>query len=59
MSASPGADLFFLCFGVASRAASGSLAAALAASHRAMLCLVFSFASSALAIAESAAVTSC
>ena len=37
--------LFFLCLGVASRAASVSSAAALAASHRAMLCLVLSLAS--------------
>ena len=51
--------LFFLCLGVASRAASVSSAAALAASHRAMLCLVLSLASKALAIAESAAATSC
>ena len=51
--------LFFLCFGVASRAASVSSAAALAASHRAKLCLVLSLASKALAIAESAAATSC
>ena len=51
--------LFFLCLGVASRAASVSSAAALAASHRAMLCLVLSLASRALAITESAAATSC
>ena len=51
--------LFFLCLGVASKAASVSSAAALAASHRAMLCLVLSLASKALAIAESAAATSC
>lgn len=51
--------LFFLCLGVVSRAASVSSAAALAASHRAMLCLVLSLTSKAFAIAESAAATSC